>query len=125
MTADDKRPIAEDDLDALLRRASEPPRTGPSEALFGRIMADARDNVPRPGGAAAPAAPRRGFWAAVIGQIGGLPGAAGLVAAGLAGVMIGYADPGLVNDAGAALGLEAADYGLADFYAGYPGLRED
>jgi hypothetical protein len=125
MGMDDDTRLTEAELDALLSRASAlAPK--PSDAFMARVMADAEAHLPR---AAAPHVETRerqpGFFARMLGQIGGVPGAAGLVAAGFCGVTVGYADLGLVDGAAAALGLEVADYDLTDLYAGFPTVSED
>lgn len=123
MTTDKRPMLSEAELDALLNAAAAEPVAGPSEALMQRIMADAAENRPRPV-IAAPAAKiaRRGLIAYLLDQIGGVPAATGLAMVGLAGLMIGYADTSLINSAGQAIGLEAADYDIGDLYAEFSGL---
>ncbi len=126
MTVDKTTSLDDAALDALFADAAAQKVPEPDDALMARIMADARDNLPsRPVAAAPVAAPARGFWSSLFGQIGGAPAAAGLVAVGVMGVMIGYADTSIVSTAGAALGLETGSYGIADLYAGYSGIAGD
>lgn len=118
----DRRDILDDaELDRLLETAAREPVEPPSEDLMRRVLADAAEHRPTVGAAAH----RQGVLGRLLAQIGGLTGAAGLVAAGLAGLMIGYADTGLVSDGGAAIGLEMSDYDIGDFYAGYAAIDGD
>jgi len=81
-------------LDALFAAARAAPAPVP-DALTARVLADAAAEMPR---AARPAAavrvvPAPGWLAALTGLLGGRSAVAGLAAAGLAGVWIGFAQP--------------------------------
>lgn len=78
-------------LEALFATARAAPVPVP-DALMARVLADAERLQPAP---PAPARSRAGggWWAALFGAPGGRGTAAGLVAAGLAGVWIGFVQP--------------------------------
>ena len=81
-------------LDALFAAARAAPAPVP-DALMARVLADAAAEMPR---AAVPApavrvVPAPGWIAALTGFLGGRSAVAGLAAAGLAGVWIGFAQP--------------------------------
>lgn len=101
-------------LDALFAaaRAAEPPVP---DALLARVLADAAQQVPRPAPRAAPRpAPRRRSWlAGVLDMLGGRGAMAGLAAAGMAGVFIGFVQP---VDLGLALTASAADAEAVELY---------
>ncbi|GAB4264283.1 MAG: hypothetical protein Kow0013_11370 [Pararhodobacter sp.] len=90
-------PLWDDEaLDALFDAArAEPPAPLP-DAFAARLMEGALVELPpaRPGGLR--------VWLARLGatlsEIGGAPGVAGVGAAGLAGVWIGFSGPGLTGD---------------------------
>ncbi|MBE2274970.1 MAG: hypothetical protein IAE87_01600 [Rhodobacteraceae bacterium] len=90
------------DLDRLLTRAAAAP-AAPSDALMERVLADALALQPKPHAASAPAPaaarpavppPRRGFWEALTEAFGGRGVLAGLGAAAVLGLYVGYVDPG-------------------------------
>lgn len=107
-----------DGLDALFAQARNTPPDDLPAALAARLLADAQAALPR-------AAPRPGAFAwlaAVLAGIGGAPGLAGMSAAGLAGLWIGFAGPGAATDLAAGawnVALRAPD--LSAFEAGSPG----
>lgn len=85
----------QDDLDDLLAQAARRPAV-PSEALMERVLADAL--------ALQPAAPvmrpvtaRPGFFTRFAGVFGGGPALAGLGAAAVFGVALGYLSPTTLN----------------------------
>ena len=84
-------------LDALFAEARAADPAPPSDAFFARLQTDAQAaQLP---GAAGPVTP--GLWSrlgAILAGIGGAPGLAGVGAAGLAGVWIGFAAPGPTAD---------------------------
>ncbi len=86
------------DLDRLLTRAAAAPAV-PSDALMARVLADALSLQPKPQAAPLPARPaarppRRGVWEALAEAFGGRGVLAGLGAAAVLGLYVGYADPG-------------------------------
>ena len=97
-------------LDALFAaaRAAEPPVP---DALLARVLADAAQHVPRP---APRSAPRRRSWlAGVLDMLGGRGAMAGLAAAGMAGIFIGFVQP---VDLGLALNASAAGAQAVELY---------
>jgi hypothetical protein len=89
--------MKDDDLDILFA-AARAERPEPSEALMARVLADALANQPAPVRAApapviAPAAPQRGPLAALADLFGGFGALAGMGAAAVAGVFIGFVQP--------------------------------
>ena len=88
------------DLEALLAlAATQPP--APSPALIDRVLADALAEQPAPPGpvSAVPpaAAVRPGLLARLAGLFGGGPMLAGVVSAAVAGVAVGYLNPGTLD----------------------------
>ena len=71
--------------------------------------------------AARPGRRREGFGAAILRAIGGWPSAAGLAAASVAGLLIGFAAPATVPFVGSAAVTETADsaYDLIDLAPDY------
>ena len=117
MTTEPLHSVADDaGLDALFAaaRAAEAPVPG---HLLARVLADADAHMPRPAPVAAPARPAasRGWLAGVLDMLGGRGAVAGLAAAGLAGVWIGFVQPvdlgrvGLQSSAVDAVELYPAD----------------
>lgn len=107
MTTDPVRSEADDaGLTALFAaaRAAEPPVP---DALMRRVLADAAAHRPAmPPRAVAPAPQRRGWVVALLEMLGGRGAVAGLAAAGLAGIWIGFVQP---VDLGVALSLSSAE----------------
>ena len=94
MAMTDKRIMAEMEdagLDALFAEARRDV-AAPSDALLARILADAAAEMPRaaPVTSAPSAAPGGGWFATLLGGIGGWGGIGGLATATLAGVWIGF-----------------------------------
>ena len=131
MTADAQNsgPLSDQELNSLMDDVAENASDAvPSDALMARIMQDATDNMPATGGThpAAQVPPGGANWfSGFIAQIGGLPGAAGLAAAGIGGLMIGIADPATFDAAAAYLGLEVVAYDVDDLFATFPVLAEE
>jgi hypothetical protein len=98
-------------LEALFAEARTR-RDRPPAALVARVLADAE--AARPGGR------RLGRFAAIFGALGGWPTAAGLAAASVAGLFLGFAAP----DAVGRLGPGASGYDLIDFAPDYPVLAD-
>jgi hypothetical protein len=100
----------ESGLDALFAEAR---RERPPAALVARVLADAE--AARPG-----RRPER-FGAAILRAIGGWPSAAGLAAASVAGLLIGFAAPETVPFVGTATVTQTADstYDLIDLAPDY------
>lgn len=96
-------------LDALFAQAR---RDRPPAGLVARVLADA--------GAVQPGRRRTGPFAAVVAALGGWPSAAGLAAASVAGLFIGYAAPEAVSFAGSG----ASAYDLIDLAPVYPVLAD-
>ncbi len=88
---------ATDDLDALFAAAGAA-TAAPSDALMARVLADAVALQPVAAGLAPRAAPARiGFWTRFAAALGGAGVLAGLGSAAVAGVMIGFAEPGTLS----------------------------
>lgn len=126
--ADKETSINAAELDRLLDELARTPAPDMSADLSERIVADALAEMPRariatPAGEVS--APRTGWLRQVLEMIGGMPGVAGLAAAGVAGIMVGYADLGIGDTAAQALGLEIVDYDISDLYPGFSGFVED
>ncbi|MFN3645765.1 MAG: dihydroorotate dehydrogenase [Gemmobacter sp.] len=124
MTTEPKRDPAPDvlldDLFAAARAA--PPQPVP-DALLARVLADADAAMPRRPRASAPAAASArpappGWLAVLVAALGGRGAVAGLAAAGLAGVWIGFAQPAALP-----FGALAADTPL-ELYPGDPDLLD-
>lgn len=95
MTTEPLHSVADDaGLDALFAaaRAAEAPVP---DRLLARVLADADAHMPRPMPVSAPtrAAAPRGWLAGLLDMLGGRGAVAGLAAAGLAGVWIGFVQP--------------------------------
>lgn len=77
----------EDDafVDALLSDLAHTPVRAPSDALMARVLADAQDMLPPPGGAVA--APP--LWRQLVDSVGGWGTVGGLVAAAATGFAVG------------------------------------
>ena len=95
MTTEPLHPVADDaGLDALFAaaRAAEAPVPG---HLLARVLADADAHMPPSVPVSAPtrAAAPRGWLAGLLDMLGGRGAVAGLAAAGLAGVWIGFVQP--------------------------------
>lgn len=92
-------PIRQDPADALLDALFAQARAGAGpvpDALLARVIADAEAAMPRaPVLRPAPVAarPQAGWLAALVALLGGRSAVAGMAAAGLAGVWIGFAQP--------------------------------
>lgn len=93
----------------------------PSGALTDRVLKDAErmaaaelGKVTRTG--------RRGFLPGIFRGLGGWPSAAGLVAATLTGVWIGFAAPDRVSEITGTFGADADIYDLGDLLPGYGDL---
>ena len=107
----DKTPLDDTALDAFFdaARAQDPT---PSDDLIARILADADAEVIAQSQTAAP--PRRGWFAQVVGGLGGWPALAGLATAAVTGVTIGVVSPDVIDTwtdgtVSAALGYEVND----------------
>jgi hypothetical protein len=86
--------LDDDALDALFAQARDDAPAPVPDALRARLMADAIAAQPRrvrQNGFGS----RLGGWLA---ELGGVPGLAGVAAAGLAGVWIGFSGPGMTGD---------------------------
>lgn len=83
------------DLDDLFAQAqADVPQ--PSADLLARVMADATAALPRIAPPLPAKTPRTGFFAALLARVGGAGALAGLATATLAGVWLGFAQPGPV-----------------------------
>lgn len=111
----DKRPLTETELNSLFQAARADAPVASAD-LIARITADAasqlRNTPPAP-------APRAGWVAAVLGQIGGWPAAAGLVTATAAGLSIGIGTPETLNDLTGGYLAAATGYALEDLMPSY------
>ncbi len=104
-------------LDRLLAAAEDPV---PSDALMARVMADA-DTVlaeQRIGAAERP----RGWLRAAVEAIGGWPAMAGLATATVAGIWIGYVQPGNLGNLAEGVLTTGGSYDLGDLMPGYDSL---
>lgn len=79
------------DLDDLLAAARTRPVAAPPD-LLARVLDDGLALQPRPV-SAAPCRSGRGLWARLSGALGGAPALAGLAAATVAGLWLGFAQP--------------------------------
>jgi hypothetical protein len=126
MTTDTDKHLSDAELDILFEQARDV-NGAPSEDLLARIMADADAEMPRTAPKEQPILPSNapGFFSVLLSQIGGMAGAAGLAAAGVSGLLIGFADLGLQDIAAQAIGLEIVDYDLSDLYPDFSSSQED
>lgn len=93
-----------DDLDALFSAARARPAV-PSEAVMGRVLADALALQPLSPVFVAAAVPPTpvGLWHGVVAFFGGLGALAGMGSAAAAGLFIGFVQPTGLSDLSAAL----------------------
>ena len=116
--------LTDSELDRLLANAAAS-GPEPSEALLARVMADA-DAVLAERGAGAGLAPvgavPRGWLRSFADAIGGWPAIAGLATATVAGIWIGYAQPGSVSGIADGFLATGASYDLGDFMPEYDTL---
>ena len=114
---------SEAELDRLFAEATVPT---PSEALLARVMADADAvlNERRIAQTTVPVAPG-GWFRSILTGIGGAPALAGLATATVAGIWIGYVQPGSVGDLTAEFGAAEASYDLGDFMPGFDAVLEE
>jgi len=113
----DRPELSETDLEALLAQARLAPPPPLPAGFQARLLADATAALPPPVSARGPG--RLWAWLA---ELGGLPGLAGMSAAGVAGLWIGLAEPlpglelsALLGDGAAALLAGAEDSPFAAF----------
>ena len=92
---DQGTPSVPNGLDDLLAQARAHPPAPPSD-LLARVQVDALAQQPRPALRTRPA--RRGWLPDWLIALGGWPTAAGLGAAALTGVLIGFAPPDALSD---------------------------
>ena len=127
--ADTVKVIDADELDRMMDELAQMPAPEMSADLSERIIADALAEMSATAALPVPEveapAPGGGWIQQLLDMIGGVPGVAGLAAAGLAGIMVGYADLGIGDTAAQALGFEIADYDISDLYPGLSGFVED
>ncbi len=120
--------LSDADLAALFDEVADH-TAEPSAAFMARIAEDAIAEMPAPAHVRAQLAPRgvakTGWLAGLIAQIGGARGVAGLTAAGVCGLLIGYADPSTLDGAATVIGLEVVAYDVGDMFATFPTLSED
>lgn len=81
------------DADPLEALFAEARAEAPPEALMARVLADAETAQ----GACVVTPVRRGWLSGVISALGGWPGASGVALAGVAGVMVGFYAPDMVD----------------------------
>ena len=92
MTTDPVRPIP-DPLEAYFAAARAVPPAVP-DALMARVLADAAAEITARGAPVPPrGAVRESLWSQLVAALGGRGALAGMAAAGLAGVWIGFAQP--------------------------------
>lgn len=99
-----------DDLFMTAQRQSAPV----SSDLMARVMADADAFMPQPVGVTPAEAPRVSLWSAILEALGGAGALAGLSTAMLAGVWIGFAQPGAVSTVTDVLWSNDATYETVD-----------
>lgn len=104
-------------LDALFVQARTDTQTAPSAELMARVLADAE--MQQPEAAKVSVAPRPGFVAQIIGVLGGWRPMAGLAAATVAGVWIGFSATTLLPDGLNGLFGDNSDYYLVDLEDGF------
>lgn len=98
-----------DDLDHLFATARQH-RPQPSDGLMNRVLADALALQPHPLAAPPAPAPRPGLLARLAAAFGGAPALAGICAAAVAGLMLGYFSPSTYDYLASGLtGAEAID----------------
>lgn len=119
MTDNDKLPDHDDAaLDALFAAARDDTPV-PSAALLARITADAEREVAMPA-TIARAAPKRRGLAWLVAALGGWPAVSGLATATVAGLWLGYTEPGSLTDFTGTLWPAAeSGYGLGDLVPSY------
>lgn len=111
--------MRDDELELFFEAArSEAPM--PSDELSERVLADALTLMPK-ASAPVPAKPR-GRLAGIFAAIGGWPAVAGLATATVAGVWLGYAQPGGVDSLTDTLLLAENGYDVVDMLPAYDGI---
>lgn len=85
----------------------------PSDALMARILADAQMHLPAAEQTVQIAQRQTGFFAGIVGLLGGWSAVAGLATATVAGVWIGFSAP-VELDGYASVLLPSSNYGAAD-----------
>lgn len=94
----------------------------PSDGLMARILADAEAQMPVAQATGEGALRRPGLWAGVLAAIGGWPAVAGLATATVAGIWIGYAQPGGVETLTTDLLGTSDGYDVVDLLPSYDGF---
>lgn len=115
MAENKEHTLPEEELERLLARSAEN-GPEPSEALLERVMADADRTLAAQQATVRPRQVRRqGLFAG----LGGWPALTGLVTATVAGIWIGFAQPGPVGGIADGMLATDADYDLGDLMPGY------
>ncbi|MGB5558922.1 MAG: hypothetical protein WBN04_13035 [Paracoccaceae bacterium] len=110
---------AEQGLDQMLAAAAAS-APEPSEALLARVLADADAVLAerQAGQGTVPGGPR-GWLGGLVDVIGGWPAMAGLATATVAGIWIGYAQPGSISGIADEALTTGTSYDLGDLMAAY------
>lgn len=114
-----KRNGSEAEIDRLLAKTAAPV---PSEALMARVMADADAVLAERRAGPTPAAAPQGWFKGALQAIGGWPALAGLATATMAGIWIGFAQPGALGTVADGVLATSSDYDLGDFMPGFDNL---
>jgi hypothetical protein len=126
MVMTDKKHLSDLELDALFETAASS-TVEPSANLIARVMADAdavageREFVTHLNAETAPL----GRLAAFLRGIGGWPAVAGMSAATVAGVWIGYAPPDALNGISDAYLAGVTGFGIEDFVPSYDAMFDE
>ena len=114
-----KRKGSEADFDRLLAGVADPV---PSEELMARVMADADAVLAERSAGPAQEVARKGWLGAALNGIGGWPAVAGLATATVAGIWIGFAQPGSLGGVADGLLATGSAYDPGDFMPGFDSL---
>lgn len=122
----DNQPMQDNELD-LFFEAARQERAEPSDSLMAAIMADAQAQMPAADPLPAPKAQKAGWLSSIFRGLGGLPAAASLATATVAGVWIGFTQPVQLETLSGGLVLSGdyvvsdTAYALEDLAPGYLG----
>jgi hypothetical protein len=126
MTMNDKKHLSDAEMDRLFEVAAND-LAEPSADLLARVMDDA-DMIANERETVAPSqsnsAPHRKL-AAFLRGIGGWPAVAGMAAATVAGVWIGYAPPDAIYDISDTYLASVTGYGVEDFVPAYDAIFDE
>lgn len=126
MAKTENQPMQDDELD-LFFQAARQEHVEPSDSLMAAIMGDAETHMPEVDPLPAPKAQRGGWLSSIFRGLGGLPAAASLATATVAGVWIGFTQPVQLETLSGGLVLSGdyvapdTSYALEDLAPGYLG----